>query len=50
MRPLSMEGEASTIKVDITEDEKAYKVRAEIPGEERRCQSVGRRQSSFDQL
>ncbi|WON73352.1 Hsp20/alpha crystallin family protein [Nitrosospira sp. Is2] len=32
MRPLSIEGEAPTIKVDITEDDKAYKVRAEIPG------------------
>ncbi|HEV7930661.1 MAG TPA: Hsp20/alpha crystallin family protein [Nitrosospira sp.] len=32
MRPLSMEGEVPTIKVDITEDDKAYKVRAEIPG------------------
>jgi HSP20 family protein len=32
MRPLSIEGEAPTIKVDITEDDKSYKVRAEIPG------------------
>ncbi|PTR16622.1 heat shock protein Hsp20 [Nitrosospira sp. Nsp2] len=32
MRPLSIEGEAPAIKVDITEDDKAYKVRAEIPG------------------
>jgi HSP20 family protein len=32
MRPLSTEGEAPTIKVDITEDDKSYKVRAEIPG------------------
>lgn len=32
MRPLSIEGEAPAIKVDITEDDKSYKVRAEIPG------------------
>ncbi len=32
MRPFSAEGEAPMIKVDITEDDKAYNVRAEIPG------------------
>jgi HSP20 family protein len=32
MRPFSMEGEPPAIKVDLTEDDNAYKVRAEIPG------------------
>jgi HSP20 family protein len=32
MRPFSAEGEPPMIKVDITEDDKAYNVRAEIPG------------------
>ena len=32
MRPFSMEAEAPMIKVDITESDNAYKVRAEIPG------------------
>jgi HSP20 family protein len=32
MRPFSMEGEPPAIKVDLTEDDNAYRVRAEIPG------------------
>jgi HSP20 family protein len=32
MRPFSMEAEAPMIKVDITESDNVYKVRAEIPG------------------
>jgi HSP20 family protein len=32
MRPFSMEGEPPAIKVDLTEDDNAYKVQAEIPG------------------
>jgi HSP20 family protein len=32
MRPFSMEGEPPAIKVDLTEDDNAYRVRAEIHG------------------
>jgi HSP20 family protein len=32
MRPFSMEGEAPTIKIDLSESDSAYNVRAEIPG------------------
>ena len=36
MRPFSMEAETPMIKVDITESDNAYKVRAEIPGVKKR--------------
>ncbi len=44
-RPFSADMEAiSPIKIDITEDDKAYTIRAEIPGcEERRYKGTGER-------